>query len=197
MYQLSPTTESPVSVAVAVVWANGALGLWQGLDDPQLGGLSTAANATTVAWDPDGLLLVGRGDGSISAVDPVDLTRVLWTLAGHNAAPDNLEVSADGQILVSSTPTESKVWDLANLQLLVELPSTSRARLASADGLRVHTSGAAGASPLIAPAGTWDLRNDTVAKAACRLAGRHLTQAEWDQYLPTDEPYDPACVDGK
>jgi hypothetical protein len=29
--------------------------------------------------------------------------------------------------------------------------------------------------------------------AACELAGRRLTRAEWDQYLPSAGGYEPSC----
>jgi WD40 repeat protein len=177
----------------ADVSTNGVLHIWDGFDQPELVS-STLLDATSVTWHPDRTVVLGRGDGSIVAIDPADPTRVLWRLPGHTTAPDNLEISDDGQILVSSTPTESKVWGLVSLQLVVELPGTSRAHLASLDGLRIHTSGATGTDPMIVSAGTWHLDNQTVLDAACQLASRPMTQDEWDLYLPTGEPYEPACA---
>ena len=40
----------------------------------------------------------------------------------------------------------------------------------------------------------WDLRPTTWLRAACGLAGRDLTEAEWRQYLG-DEPYRGTCSD--
>lgn len=39
---------------------------------------------------------------------------------------------------------------------------------------------------------TWDLRPSAWIAAACRMAGRDLTEAEWRSYLP-DREYDPVC----
>ena len=52
-----------------------------------------------------------------------------------------------------------------------------------------------GTDPMIVSAGTWHLDNQTVLDAACQLASRPMTQDEWDLYLPTGEPYEPACAD--
>jgi hypothetical protein len=38
----------------------------------------------------------------------------------------------------------------------------------------------------------WRIDVDAWAEAACELAGRPLTEDEWDQYLP-GEPHRPAC----
>jgi len=38
----------------------------------------------------------------------------------------------------------------------------------------------------------WDIRPRSLAAHACRVAGRRLTRAEWEEFLPGRE-YDPAC----
>jgi hypothetical protein len=38
----------------------------------------------------------------------------------------------------------------------------------------------------------WDIRPASLARHACRVAGRRLTRSEWAQFLP-GRPYDPAC----
>jgi alkanesulfonate monooxygenase SsuD/methylene tetrahydromethanopterin reductase-like flavin-dependent oxidoreductase (luciferase family) len=38
----------------------------------------------------------------------------------------------------------------------------------------------------------WTVNPDDWARQACAVAGRSLTQAEWDQYLPTTS-FDPSC----
>ena len=38
----------------------------------------------------------------------------------------------------------------------------------------------------------WDLRPESLVRQACRLAGRDLTAAEWNLYLPT-RPYRRTC----
>jgi WD40 repeat protein len=38
----------------------------------------------------------------------------------------------------------------------------------------------------------WDIRPESLVRQACRVAGRQLTRAEWDEFLPGRD-YDPAC----
>ena len=38
----------------------------------------------------------------------------------------------------------------------------------------------------------WDIRPASLARHACDVAGRRLTRAEWEEFLPGRD-YDPAC----
>jgi hypothetical protein len=38
----------------------------------------------------------------------------------------------------------------------------------------------------------WDIRPQSLARQACRVAERRLTRAEWAEFLPGRD-YDPAC----
>jgi WD40 repeat protein len=38
----------------------------------------------------------------------------------------------------------------------------------------------------------WDIRPASLVRQACKIAGRRLTRAEWDEFLP-GTPYSPAC----
>ena len=82
---------------------------------------------------------------------------------------------------------------MASSHLLVELPGTSRARIASPDGLVIHTSEIDRADPAISAAGTWDLGDEAVQSAACQFAGRVLNEEEWAQYPARDEAHTPSC----
>jgi hypothetical protein len=42
----------------------------------------------------------------------------------------------------------------------------------------------------------WDLDPDSLAEAACRVAGRNLTRAEWDEHIGPLAPYRELCPDG-
>jgi hypothetical protein len=41
----------------------------------------------------------------------------------------------------------------------------------------------------------WDLDPDSLADAACRVAGRNLTRAEWDEHVGSLAPYRELCPD--
>ena len=38
----------------------------------------------------------------------------------------------------------------------------------------------------------WDLRPESLTRHACQVAGRRLTRAEWEEFLPGRD-YEPAC----
>ena len=38
----------------------------------------------------------------------------------------------------------------------------------------------------------WDIRPESLVRQACRIAGRRLTRAEWNEFLPRRD-YDAAC----
>lgn len=40
---------------------------------------------------------------------------------------------------------------------------------------------------------TWNVQPEHWREIACRLAGRNLTQAEWDTYLPNGGEYRQTC----
>ncbi len=39
----------------------------------------------------------------------------------------------------------------------------------------------------------WNLNTSGWSDIACRAAGRNMTLAEWEQFGPQDEPYNPTC----
>jgi WD40 repeat protein len=41
----------------------------------------------------------------------------------------------------------------------------------------------------------WDLRLESWQAGACRIAARNLTQAEWNQFIGADIPYERTCPD--
>ena len=41
---------------------------------------------------------------------------------------------------------------------------------------------------------TWTLRTSVLVTAACRIVGRDLTRAEWDQYIGSSVPYQRTCT---
>ena len=41
----------------------------------------------------------------------------------------------------------------------------------------------------------WDISTKVWKERACRMAGRNLTQSEWEQYMPAGEVYRKTCSD--
>jgi WD40 repeat protein/DNA-binding SARP family transcriptional activator len=167
-----------------------------------------------VAVDPTGTWLAAAGqDGFLRFVSLAD---------GHLLAPPqlavdgqvyNVNVSPDGRYVVTAgAPGQVRLWDTQTFrQVGPDLPSpvgsqTARVRFTPdgsvaavfspyfegqprAEKPQIADGGDVSHGPVlwIYPVGSAAWRDQ-----ACRVAGRTLTQAEWDTYLAGQE-YDPAC----
>ena len=91
-----------------------------------------------------------------------------------------LEFSADGEILVASSLNQTlSVYDVATRTRLGdpianEMPFFTEAL--RPDGKAIATNASRGVA-------VWDIDPEHLADAACKVAGRNLTAAEWDTYL--------------
>ena len=97
--------------------------------------------------------------------------------------------SDDGRYLLSAHGTAGVLWDTASGERIgdpiVSLPGSSPTALTGEHAIFV------GASEQWIE--LWHLDVDEYRTLACRAAGRNLTQAEWDELGPHDEPYHPTC----
>ncbi|WP_421741185.1 BTAD domain-containing putative transcriptional regulator [Cellulomonas sp.] len=152
-----------------------------------------------MAFSPDGAgLAVYYDDGTWGVLDVAALRdgRLEYRL-DVRAYPSNaiweMTYSADGDHIVTSGSGVVELWDARTLERLTSLGVDSQDDVATA---RLLTDGH---TLLLAhPQGqvlTWDTRPQHLLDLACSLAGRNLTQEEWDRYLLHRE-YDPACPDG-
>jgi WD40 repeat protein len=148
--------------------------------------------ASAVAFSPDGgLLATAGGTGDLRFFDAetgeprgrAALAETGWLLS--------LDFSPDGEMLVATGADGSP--------RLVDVEG--RAQLGPALPVRQEGPGAAAFAPdgaslfAIDSAGRgvrWDVNLSRLEAHACRVAGRVLTQSEWDRFLPS-RPYDPAC----
>jgi WD40 repeat protein len=83
-----------------------------------------------------------------------------------------------------------QLWDIPSGQALgAPLPGVASSGVIpafTADGSHLVAAYASGRAYV------WDIRPRSLAAHACRVAGRRLTRAEWEEFLPGRE-YDPAC----
>ncbi|MFE1664514.1 BTAD domain-containing putative transcriptional regulator [Microbacterium sp. P02] len=112
------------------------------------------------------------------------------------AKPENsanvFELSDDGRtLLVEAWNGDAAIYDLPTFtkmgkDIVVASPDWESAHL-SPDGSTLVTNALNGVL-------VWDLDPAAMLKAACRIAGRSLTSAEWATHF-ADEPYADACAD--
>jgi WD40 repeat protein len=188
--------ELPVRVAVdstgqrvAVSRVDGSVTLLDSDDGRVLVRITTgdAPVGPALAFAGD-VLWLGRRDGSVTRHDVTTGRQIGRAFGGHAAPVAELAVRPGAPYVVSAGGADGSVLVRgAAGEPLVMLPSRgSGPKIALADG---------GTLLVLARDGVltrWDLLPTSWSEHACRLAGRALTRAEWDVFLP-DRGYDPAC----
>lgn len=132
----------------------------------------------------DGRRLVVGGVDDVTVRDAATLdSRAFPT--GTNAT-----FGADGRLLATGGDDGAvRLWDVSSGQAIGRLegvPARYVIPLLIPGGMRLLTGDEAG------QAHVWDLSPAALARHACRVAGRRLTRAEWQEYLPSRD-YRPAC----
>jgi hypothetical protein len=141
---------------------------------------------------PDGRLIALGLQAGTQVWSTTDWTPVTRTFTGQAGFAHWAAISSDNRTLATtSTDGTVRLWDIESEQPVgAPLP-----------GLPGHWG-----IPLLTPDGTaliagydtgrafrWDIRPSSLIRHACSIAGRTLTRAEWDEYLPGRD-YDPACT---
>jgi WD40 repeat protein len=110
-------------------------------------------------------------------------------LVGHADRVIGVAFSPDGRMLASSGADRKIIlWDVERRQEIATLSQESDVPSVAfnADGSRL-ASGADDGTIIF-----WDVSLAAWRQDACQLAGRNLTQEEWERYLGT-EPYQETC----
>ena len=151
-----------------------------GVREPPLG---YGGERGVVFYAPHGRrALVGTSSGEVGIINTVTRT---W-LARPAAVPPfpGLVVgwSSDGTRVATSNEGHVGWWDASGIfQGSTTVPDAASVAFAS-DGRRLHVADLEGGVR------TWDLDMSTWVNAACLIAGRDLTVAEWRNYLPGRPP---------
>jgi len=129
--------------------------------------------------DPTGrLLAVGSGSGNVDIFE-FETLEPLGTLVGHRSNGAPIVFSDDGRRLLTGGYDHTvRVWDLDTMtQIGRVLPATNNFNAMTPDGERVVVATDDGLQ-------LWDFDIDHWFEHACELAGRNLTDAEWEAFGP-------------
>ena len=158
--------------------------------------------ATSVAFSPDGkILAVGAGlEGTVLLWDVETRQPIGAPIPAHQRTIWPVAFSPDGTLLASGGLDGAiRLIDAATGQLigpplitdsqspLGQSESSVHSLIFPADGKTLLSSNAGGFIH------RWDVDPESWQQQACWLAGRNLTQAEWERYLP-EMPYEKTCA---
>jgi WD40 repeat protein len=153
----------------------------------RIGGELYGPEITSVSLDG---LLVGASSGDITQYD-LETLKPIAKFAGARGEVSTLQFSRDGRILVATSNDQTvSVYDVATRIRLGD-PIPTAAPLIYPGFLRPD----GGAVAITARDGVavWDIEPSHLADAACTLAGRNLTETEWDTYLSDLGDYRTTC----
>ena len=142
-----------------------------------------------VRFSPDGRLLAVTSPHYTQLWDVAKRRRIGPPLRGHEGVVFTSEFSPDGRTLATSGSDGSVIlWDVESRRSLGKLPGplgqiSSRF---TPDGQRLFVLHELGAAQ------RWEVSPDAWSKHACRVAGRELTRAEWEELVP-DQDYRRVC----
>lgn len=139
--------------------------------------------------DSESIILGLEQDGQIALRDLDDIEEPTQEFPPLAVGPSDLELSADGHLLsVTDLAGRFRIFDVPSRTQLGDeftLPQGGTGRI-SPDGSFIVIQGADGLE-------TWELRPERLQDIACRLAGRNLSQAEWDTFLPNNGEMGATC----
>jgi WD40 repeat protein len=143
-------------------------------------------------FSPDGrLLVVGDVHGRADIWSTQTWKPITRQFAANTGVVSLAEISPDGSTLATGgTDGTVRLWDIKTQQPIGSpLPG-----LPGRDVIPIWMSHGSGliAAYQTGQAYRWDTRVSSLVRQACQVAGRRLTRAEWEEFLPGRD-YAPAC----
>ena len=134
--------------------------------------------------------LVGATGAEIIEYD-LETLEPVGTFAGARGNVNTLQFSSDGAVLLAAAADQSvSVYDVATRRRIGDPIRTFSPLIGAGNlnpaGMRIAVNQRDGVV-------IWDIDPDRLATAACKLAGRNLTEVEWRTYLADFGPYRPTC----
>jgi WD40 repeat protein/serine/threonine protein kinase/DNA-binding SARP family transcriptional activator len=182
---MSEASLSPDGTMLATAGDGGRVIIWDVEERMRITELKADENfASTARFSPDGKLLATGGvDGNAILWNTKTWQRVGRPLGGHAGFVITVDFDEDGGTLASSsTDGNVRLWDVASgRQVGSGLPGPGN------QWSTVHF--VPNAKRLLAVYATgialvWDVDPERWKRQACTVAGRNLTRAEWDEFLP-------------
>lgn len=137
-----------------------------------------------------GVLVAVGSDGQAVVLDPDTLHRIGGPLPGTGGPPSVLVISDDGRRLLEvGADATLRLYDIpSRTQLGDDIPVGI-----SDGGAALRPDGLEAAVMTDQGIVVWDLDPEHWIDAACGIAGRNMTRAEWDQYVGDLASYRPTC----
>ncbi len=184
---------SPDSNWILAGYQDGSVVVWDllaGSDQPLASARLHSSAVTALAVSPDSRWAVSGGLDGTARVFGFDSATLRGVRMAHDDAVTSLVISADGSWLASGSADGSvRVWDVSHMgepALLIPAHTGGVQSLAaSTDNRWLTTLGQDGVR-------VWPVRHEDLVRLACRTAGRNLTAAEWQRWLP-GETYRRSC----
>ncbi len=143
-------------------------------------------------FSPDGsLFAVGNRSGETRVYETATFKPVTRVLANDAGGIVGAAITPDNRTLATGSETGAvQLWDIGSGQALGSplpgVPSSGVIPAFTPDGSHLVATYASGRAYV------WDIRPASLINHACDVAGRRLTRAEWEEFLPGRD-YDPAC----
>jgi WD40 repeat protein/DNA-binding SARP family transcriptional activator len=184
---------SPDGTILAVASHGGEVRLWEVADRslvPRWRLLADRADASAVAFTPDGrTLATGGQEGKVTLWDTRTGSQLGPPLVGHASGVASGAFSPDGRVL-ATVDGEAILWDVASHKQIgaaLPIPTEGPHAVAFMPGGSQLAVAAPSGSVMV-----WDVNPTSWRARACAVAGRALTRAEWDEFLP-GRPYQDVC----
>ena len=188
--QLSPNGRWLSVVALNRAVVQDRLEIWDVRRRQRVKTLRPPGGAGFGRFSPDGrFLAVGDARGRVQVFATATWKPVTPSFAGGKAAW--AAFTRDGRTLATgNTDGTVRLWDVASGQALGAplpgIPNVQVVPIFTPDDTHLIAAYQNGR------AYRWDIRPASLVRQACRVAGRRLTRAEWDEFLPGRQ-YHPAC----
>jgi DNA-binding SARP family transcriptional activator/class 3 adenylate cyclase/WD40 repeat protein/energy-coupling factor transporter ATP-binding protein EcfA2 len=146
-------------------------------------------DATSAAISADGLLVVARAE-ELLFYDPLTLEPRGQPIPTRTGIIADVAFSADGSLLRASGHSGTLLIDVPTRTPLgdeIEVPLGNFAAALRPDGAELAVSTTNGVA-------LWDLDPSRWVEAACRRAGRNLSESEWATYIGDLAPYHRTCA---